>query len=300
MSKTWLIVLVAGIVVVALFMLIAVAAFVFFPQIQQSMMQPKGPVLVYEVDPDSLTPGQTVDMDKLARAIDRRLNVGWNRLGQVRKLDGQRIEVAVVGKSPADRQRVEELLARAGTLEFRILANVRDDKDLIDQASADPSKAKIKDKEGKLVAWWVPVKAGQDAGVARSPDIALREKTKAGRRTTEILVLNDDYNITGAYLARVKASVDSEGKPCITFGFSSAGGQLFGQLTGSHLPDKLTGFSYKLAIILDDKVYSAPAIQSTIYDSGQITGSFTSEEVDRIVSVLNAESLPARIRPVKK
>ena len=53
MNKTWLILLVAGVVVVALFMLIAVAAFLFFPQIQQSMMQPKGPVLVYEVDPDS-------------------------------------------------------------------------------------------------------------------------------------------------------------------------------------------------------------------------------------------------------
>ena len=92
----------------------------------------------------------------------------------------------------------------------------------------------------------------------------------------------------------------SKGKPCIIFGFDNAGGQLFGQLTGSHLPDKLTGFSYRLAIILDDEVYSAPSIQSTIYDSGQITGSFTSDEVDEIVSMLNAGSLPARIRPVKK
>ena len=29
-------------------------------------------------------------------------------------------------------------------------------------------------------------------------------------------------------------------------------------------------------------MYSAPSIQSTIYDSGQITGSFTSDEVDEI------------------
>ena len=101
MSKTWLILLVAGVVVVALFMLIAVAAFVFFPQIQQSMMPPQGPVLVYEVDPDSPTPVQIVDMDKLAQAIDRRLNTAWNRLAQVRRLDDRRIEVAVVGKSPS-------------------------------------------------------------------------------------------------------------------------------------------------------------------------------------------------------
>ena len=83
------------------------------------------------------------------------------------------------------------------------------------------------------------------------------------------------------------ASIAKESRAS-TSALTIAGGQLFGQLTGSHLPDRLTGFSYKLAIILDDEVYSAPSIQSTIYDSGQITGSFTSEEVDEIVSMLNA------------
>ena len=147
----------------------------------------------------------------------------------------------------------------------------------------------------------MPVKAGQESGFGQlPPTLPYAQKTKAGRQITEVLVLNDDYNVTGAYLTRVAAGSIAEGKPCINFTFNNAGGQLFGELTGSHLPDKLSGFSYRLAIILDDEVYSAPSIRSTIYENGQITGSFTNEEVEISVNVLNAGSLPAKIRPVKK
>jgi len=185
-------------------------------------------------------------------------------------------------------------------LEFRILANKRDNKDLIEQALADPSKTRIHDKTGNLLARWVDVKAGQESGLVASPDIAMRKRMKAGVATTEVLVLNDEYNVTAAYLTRADAGVDSQGRPCINFTFNEYGGQLFGAMTGDHLPDKLTGFSYKLAIILDDEVYSAPSIQSTIHDHGQITGSFTNEEVQYLSNLLSAGSLPAKIRPVKK
>jgi SecD/SecF fusion protein len=299
MNKTWLILVIAGIVLVGLFILTAAAAFLFFPQIRDSMTHPQGPVLIYEVDPDGLAPGETVDMNKLVQAIDRRVSTEWSRLACVRILDGRRIEVAVVGKSEADVRRVESLLTHCGMLQFRILANRRDNADLIAQALADPSKTKFRDKSGILEAWWVPVKPGQESGM-RGPEIAVRQTTKTGRPTTEILVLNDDFNITGAYLTRASAAADSEGRPCIQFAFNSHGGQLFGELTSSHLPDKISGLAYRLAIILDDEVYSAPSIRSTIYDSGEITGSFTKEEVDEVVGVLNAGNLPAKIRPAKK
>jgi SecD/SecF fusion protein len=71
-------------------------------------------------------------------------------------------------------------------------------------------------------------------------------------------------------------------------------------LTGSHLPDEKGDFSYALGIILDGKLYSATRIMSTIRDRGEITGSFTHEQVDDLVRVLNAGSLPVKIRPVKK
>ena len=85
------------------------------------------------------------------------------------------------------------------------------------------------------------------------------------------------------------------------FNFNSEGGSLFGQLTQSHLPDEVNkDLTYKLGIVLDGTVYSAPSIQSTIYNSVQITGSFTKQQVEDLALVLNAGSLPAKIRPVKK
>ncbi len=297
MNKTWLILLIVGVVIAALFMLAAVAAFLFLPQIHDSLMRPEGPVLVYEVDLDSLPPGKSVDMSKLVEVLDRRLNSGWNRLARLRMLEDQRIEVTVMHNGKADVRQVEALLERCGNLEFRILANRHDDKDLIDKALADPAKTKMRGKDGTLDAWWVAVKPGQESSLT-DPNIAVRKTTKAGRQITEVLVLNDDYNVSGAYLTRVTSGRDYEGEPCINFSFNRAGGQLFGELTGSHLPDSISDFAYRLAIILDDEAYSAPSIRSTIYDSGQITGSFTAEEVDEIVRVLNAGILPAKIRLV--
>ena len=79
--------------------------------------------------------------------------------------------------------------------------------------------------------------------------------------------------------------------------------QLFGQLTRNHLPDEVNkDLTYKLGIVLDGTLYSAPSIQSTITSSGQITGSFTKEQVQELVNVLNAGRLPAALtkEPISK
>jgi preprotein translocase subunit SecD len=56
------------------------------------------------------------------------------------------------------------------------------------------------------------------------------------------------------------------------------------------------GVARRLAILLDGQVQSAPTVQSTIYDRGQISGSFSEEEAAEIVAVLNAGALPAVLR----
>jgi len=58
-----------------------------------------------------------------------------------------------------------------------------------------------------------------------------------------------------------------------------------------------------LGIILDGKLYSAPIIRTVIHSEGEITGNFTKEEVQDIVNVLNAGSLPLpikKVEPIKK
>ncbi len=262
---------------------------------------PQGPVLIYEVDPaSSPTDLSTAETDKLLKAIDRRLNAGLEKLAQVRKLDDGRIEVALMRDNDKDRQRVERLLAKPGTLEFRILANERDNKELIEQARKEPSKAGVLDASGKRLAWWVPVKEGEEKSFAGSPDIVRRTKNTDHREVMEILVVADPYNVTGAYLTKAAVVADQRGKPCIEFTFNENGGQLFAELTGDHLPDAKTGFHYRLGIILDGELWSAPLIHSVIHNKGQISGSFTDEQASEIADGLNAGSLPARLRLVQK
>ncbi len=66
--------------------------------------KPEGPVLVYEVDSKSMPAGATtVDMDKLLRTVDVRLNGGNEPLAAVRKLNDRRIEVTLMRRNGEDR-----------------------------------------------------------------------------------------------------------------------------------------------------------------------------------------------------
>ena len=260
--------------------------------------KPVGPVLIYEVDPGSAPADATApDMDKLLKVVDRRLNSGTEKLARVRKLDDGRIEVAMMRQNDEDKQRVERLLARPGTLEFRILANTRDDKELIERAKVDPSKTRLFDAAGNLEAWWVPVKQGEENSFDY-PETARRTRKQGDGEITEILVRADPCNVTGKYVSEARAHPDERGRPCIDFTFNDVGGELFGKLTGDHLPDRLTDFYYKLGIILDGELYSAPRINDRITNRGQISGGFTEQEASDIADVLNAGSLPVRLRLV--
>ena len=124
----------------------------------------------------------------------------------------------------------------------------------------------------------------------------MRKKgTERRSHRQEVLVLNDHYDVTGGYLTKADVGHDDKGQSCVNFNFNTAGGQLFGQLTNDHLPDKQTEFTYRLGIVLDNELYSAPNIKSHIDEHGQITGSFHKEEVEFLVNVLNAGSLPAAL-----
>lgn len=254
-----------------------------------------GAILVYEVDKSKQTTDTPVDMDKLIASISRRVNPGGQKEVTIRKYGDEQVEIIVPEKERSEVDRIKRTISRAGNLEFRILANNRNDRDVIEQAKAEPSRMTIFDADGKTpLAWWVPVKTGE-AKSFNYPEIAQRTRKIGDREVTEILVVKDIYNVTGAYLTRADVGSDRKGQPCVNFQFNSEGGQLFGELTGANLPDKVTDFTYKLGIILDGELYSAPSIQSTIFDRGEITGSFTKEEVQELVNVLNAGSLPAAL-----
>jgi SecD/SecF fusion protein len=256
-------------------------------------------VLIYEIDPQSVPAGRPApEMDRVLQVVDRRLNSASEKLAQVRKLNDRQIEVTLLRQNDADRERVERQVARTGTLEFRIIANPHDHKRIIELGRAEPLSTKtVKDSEGNVLGWWVPVQAAQERSFAADITRAIKHDDKT---TLEVLVASDPHNVTGAYLVRVEREADQTGRPALGFTFNNTGGKLFGQLTGENLPDTVQNFHRRLGIILDGELYSAPHINSTISDRGIIQGHFTKEEVSDLANAMNAGSLSVRLRRVRK
>jgi SecD/SecF fusion protein len=284
-------------------LLLSVDILVMGPPLKLGIDLSGGALLVYEVDQSKKTnPSETLSgqqMDNLITAVSRRVNPGGQKEVTVRKYGNEQIEIIVPEKDAAQVERIENTISRAGSLEFRILADRRKNPDLITQAERDTSKMTIVDSAGNLRAWWVPLKKGESFGA----NIGQRQrKGPDGKEITEVLVLNDIYNVTGAYLTNATSEWDQKGQPAVGFYFNSTGGQLFGKLTTAYRPDEQQDFYYLLGIILDGELCSAPRIMTVITDRGQITGNFTPADVQDLVNVLNAGSLPAALmkEPISK
>ncbi len=265
-----------------------------------------GVILVYEIDEDVELGGPAeeqaeagvadgeVDMEKLIAAVARRVNPGGVKEVTIREYGPNQIEIIIPEADEAEVERMKRIISSVGTLEFRILANERDHKALIERARAEDAQ-KILSEDGKLLAWWVPVTKGEERSFAGYNEIATRTRERRGEEFLEILVVKDDFDVTGGYLTRAVPDVDQRGRPNVRFFFNAAGGRLFSGLTGNNLPDEVQDFTRKLGIILDGYLYSAPSIQSTISQQGEITGDFSKQEVQDLVDVLNAGSLPAAL-----
>jgi preprotein translocase subunit SecD len=275
-------------------------------------------------------PPESVPWPALTEAIGRRINPGQGKDVVVRRAGDWRIEVIVPELNSLETHRIEELIGTAGALEFRVVANSRDHEDVIQMAeeqSRDPEKrqARYVTKGKRNVGFWarVPRDRKVDEGIhplkvsiagytlrdastgdlIRLPptfdyrDTHGLEKYLAEQKIAEIEVLlyyDDGFDVTGAHLRTVTLGRDQLLRPCVHFDMNAAGAARMGGLTGTSQP---TGDFYRLlGIVLDGQHLSAPRVMSTISDRGQITGNFTVEEVEFLVAILHAGSLPVPLR----
>lgn len=110
----------------------------------------------------------------------------------------------------------------------------------------------------------------------------------ASEPTQAWYVANRSAAITGRDLRMARPQSDQFGRPAVGFSLTNDGAQRFERVTSENLQKRL-------AIVLDGRVQSAPFIQDTISDSGEITGSFTSQESNDLALVLRSGALPASI-----
>jgi protein-export membrane protein SecD len=137
-----------------------------------------------------------------------------------------------------------------------------------------------------------------------SPEQALAGNLPPG----SVLLPSDEGDRTGGamqYVVRKRVEVSGESlvdaqptyyqnQPVVSFRFDSVGGRKFGNITRDHVGELL-------AIVLDDRVISAPRIDEPILGgSGIIRGSFTVQEANELAVLLRAGALPAPLEIVEE
>jgi preprotein translocase subunit SecD len=104
-------------------------------------------------------------------------------------------------------------------------------------------------------------------------------------------LLKEKTLMTGEFIKDARVSLDSQfHESYVSMEFTDVGAKLFEQITGANVKKRL-------AIILDNNVYSAPEIRERIAGGrAQITGRFTTEEANDLAVVLRSGALPAPVK----
>ena len=108
-------------------------------------------------------------------------------------------------------------------------------------------------------------------------------------------MLRETPVVQGDDLVDAQPGFDSRtNEPIITFRFNQSGARKFGNFTKDNV-------GRPFAIVLDDKVLSAPVIREPILGgSGQISGSFTVESANRLAIQLRSGALPTKLTIVEE
>lgn len=198
----------------------------------------------------------------------------------------------------------EPTIHRQGENEIVVqLPGVKDPKRAIDLVGKTAQlEFKLVDDESPIAAQ-IPqaISPGDEATVLSQfadkipPTTEILFERKLNKETGEVkklpILLKKQTVLTGDYLSDARVSLDSQfSAPYVSISFNAEGAKRFEEITGANVQKRL-------AIILDNTVYSAPVIRERIAGgNAQITGNFTMEEAKDLAIVLRAGALPAPLK----
>jgi preprotein translocase subunit SecD len=204
-----------------------------------------------------------MELDQVRRnAMEQALETIRNRIDQLGVRETTIVqegndEILVQLPGIQDPERAKELIGKTGVLQFKLV----DDNHSVSDALRD--------------------------GPPPSDEILYGPATRGGREPylVESAVLLTGDTITDA---RVRPGGQLEG-PYVTVDLDQRGAQIFGAITSANV-------GRKIAIVLDNVVYSAPVIREPIPGGHvQITGNFTYDEAHELAIVLRSGALPAPV-----
>jgi len=162
-----------------------------------------------------------------------------------------------------DPDRAISLIGKTARLEFKMVAE-----------DADPTKGKENLPPGTQLLY------------------ERRIIDRATGKTSETpIVVYDKTALTGDLLSNAQVRIDTRfNEPYVAIDFNAVGAKRFDQITAASV-------GKRMAIVLDNVVYSAPVIRERISGgSAQISGAFTEQEATDLAIILRAGSLPAPVK----
>jgi len=180
---------------------------------------------------------------------------------------GNRIVIQLPGVD--DPARVKDIIKTTAVLQFRIVEGEGND-----AAAALAS---------------VPANMKNDVDVL--PET--RENELGQAVGTSYVAVRKTVPVTGTDLKTARPQKGQLGQPVVGFSFTTEGGKKFAELTGNNK-------GRQLAIVLDNKVVSAPRIEERIENEGIIRGQFTQQQVSDLALILRSGSLPASLTTLEE
>ncbi len=288
-----------------------------------------GMYLLLEVDKSKLGPAEAKN------AVDQAMQIIRNRIDQfgvaeptIQKQGDNRILVQLPGL--LDQGRAKELIGQTALLEFKIVKTDDESRALfnrIDGYFARKLGGAGADTTGSdslrhpFTGRFLTVAQGSESFALSSEVAALdsmlnvvrtdssfvmdasvawdsHETELQGRSGRNLYVLDKEPQMKGTEVASAQMRLDLDqerpGSPGVSFNLTSRGGSLFADITARNV-------QRRLAIVLDQRVQSAPNIRERIPGGhGSITGSFTEEEAQNLSIVLRSGALPAPVNIVEE
>lgn len=236
-----------------------------------------GDRLVYKMSDKEATRIKDTSSDQALETIRNRIDQFGVSEPTIHKQGENEIVVQLPGVK--DPKRAIDLIGKTAQLEFKL---VDDDA----RIAAELPQLITPGEEENLLKQFAD-KIPEDTEI-------LFEK-KVNRETGAVskfpILLKKQSSLTGDLLSDANVNIDSQfSEPYVSLSFNAAGAKLFEEITGANVKKRL-------AIILDNTVYSAPVIQEKISGgNAQITGNFTMEEAKDLSIVLKAGALPAPLK----
>ena len=181
---------------------------------------------------------------------------------------GNRIVIQLPGVD--DPARVKDIIKTTAQLQFRLV-----------EGSPASDSARVLES--------VPAAARNDVDILPGNDV-----DELGRASgTVYYAVRTTIPVTGTDLKYARVQKGQLGTPNVGFSLTPDGGRKFGELTGANV-------GRRLAIVLDNKVVSAPSINSKIENQGVIEGNFTTQAAADLALVLRSGSLPASLTTLEE